>query len=207
MVLGSRIAVTAVPSVYQCADTHRMALGFEIELPSRRQASVYWLRSRVFMGLPWPKNTTGILDLLDCIGMPLREIEEQDLGVLPYFQHELGGLGGFQGVTGLERLAVHRRAAARHVHVGTPTWLQMVDGVVRTVQKRGVDKDVLVDRHGSLAPVGRGHQPQPPALGLRVEMLLLVARRDSSNARLDPDLEKVRHIPRVIELAVQHAFP
>src|SRR3977135_4621439 len=201
MVLGSRIGVTAVPPVYPCVNTQTMPLGLQLEWPSRRQASVYWLRSRVFMGLPWPKNTTGILDLLDCIGRPLREIEEQDLGVLPFFQRELGGLGGFQGVTGLERLAVHRQAAARHVHVGTPTWLQMVDGAVRTVQKRSVDKGVLVDRHGSLAPVGRGYQPQPPALGRRVEMLLLVARRNAGDAGLHPDLAKVGDVRGVHSVA------
>src|SRR5712691_11465338 len=192
MVFGLSIAVTAVPSVYQCADTHRMALGFGIELPSRRQDSVYWLRSKVFMGLPWPKNTTGILDLLGCIGRTLREIEQQDLGVFPFFEYDLRGLGGFQRVTGLEGLAVHRQAAARRVHVGTSVGLQIVDGAVRTAQKRGVHKGVLVDRHRSLAPVGRGDQPQPPALGCRVEMLLLVARRDTGNAGFDPDLEKVR---------------
>src|SRR6266705_1148102 len=158
MVFGLSIAVTAVPSVYQCADTHRMASGFGIESPSRRQDSVYWLRSKAFMGLPWPKNTTGILDLLRCIGMSLREIEQQDLGVLPFFEHDLGGLGGFQGITGLEGLAVHRQAAARHVHVGAPTRLQTADGAVRTVQKRRVQKGVLVDRHGPLASVGRGDQ-------------------------------------------------
>src|SRR5204863_1254455 len=132
MVFGLSIAVTAVPSVYQCADTHRIALGFGIELPRRRQDSVYGLRSRVFTGLPWPKNTTGILDFLGCIGMPLREIEQQDLGVLPFFEDDLGSLGGLQGVTGLERLAVHRQAAARHVRVGAPAWPQSVDGAVRT---------------------------------------------------------------------------
>src|SRR5438874_2351328 len=152
MVFGLSIAVTAVPSVYQCADTHRMALGFGTELPRRRQDSVYGLRSRVFMGLPWPKNTTGILGFLRCIGIPLREIEQQDLGVLPFFEHDLGGLGGFQRVTGLERLAVHRQAAARHVHIGTPVRLRTVDRPFRAVQKRSVDKGVLVDRHGSLAP-------------------------------------------------------
>src|SRR5690349_3410221 len=61
MVRGLPIAVTAVPSVYQCADTHRMARGRGIDAPSRRQDSVYWLRSSVFIGLPCPKNTTGIL--------------------------------------------------------------------------------------------------------------------------------------------------
>src|SRR5689334_15491219 len=114
MVLGLRMAVTAVPSVYQCADTHRTALGFGMESPSRRQDSVYWLRPRVFMGLPWPKNTAGILDFLGCIAMRLREIEQQDLGVHPFFEHDLDSLGGLQGVTGLERLAVYRQAAARH---------------------------------------------------------------------------------------------
>src|SRR6267143_824932 len=38
-------------------------------------------------------------------------------------------------------------------------------------------------------------------------MLLLVARRDAGNAGLDPNLEKVRHVLSVIELAVQHALP
>src|SRR5258708_35643760 len=62
MGFGFSIAVTAVPSVYQCADMHRMALGFGMELPSHRQDSVYWLRSSVFIGLPCPKHTTGILE-------------------------------------------------------------------------------------------------------------------------------------------------
>src|SRR6266849_1087219 len=207
MVLGLSIAVPAVPSVYQCADTHRMALGFGIDLPSFRQASVYWLRSKVFMGLPWPKNTTGILDPLRCIWVRLREIEQQDLGVSPFFEHDSGGVDGFQRIARFERLAVCRKPPASHVQVGAPTGLQTVDSAVRTVQKRGVHEGILVDRHGSLAPVGRGDQPQPPALGRLVEMLLLVARRDAGNARLDPDLEKVRHVLSMIELAVQHALP
>src|SRR5256885_14964159 len=115
MVFGLSIAVTAVPSVYQCADTHRMALGFGIELPSRRQDSVYGLRSRVFMGLPWPKNTTGILDLLRCIGMPLRELEQQDLGALPLFEHDLGGIGRHYRAHLLDTLAGGLLAVTRHV--------------------------------------------------------------------------------------------
>src|SRR5436190_12289919 len=62
MVFGFSIAVTAVPSVYQCAETHRIALGLGIDSPSFRQVSVYLLRSSVFIGLPCPKNTTGILE-------------------------------------------------------------------------------------------------------------------------------------------------
>src|SRR5258706_14065935 len=69
MVFGLLIAVTAVPSVYQCADTHRTALGLGIDSPSRRHDSVYRLCSSVFIGLPWPKNTAGLLDPLGCTFM------------------------------------------------------------------------------------------------------------------------------------------
>src|SRR6266849_1291833 len=154
MVFGFSIAVTAVPSVYQCADTHRMALGFGIDLPSWRQASVYWLRSSVFIGLPWPKNTTGILDPLRCIRARSREIEQQDLGALPFFEHDLGGVDGFRRVTGFQRLAIHRQAAARNMHVGAPTRLQLVDGAVCVIEKRRVQIGILMDRHRTLATVG-----------------------------------------------------
>src|SRR3990170_362175 len=60
MVRGRSIAVTAVPRVVQCADTARIALGFGTDSPRRRQAAVYRFCSSVFIGLPCPKNTTGI---------------------------------------------------------------------------------------------------------------------------------------------------
>src|SRR5260221_975643 len=69
MVFGLLIAVTAVPSVYQCADTHRTAVGRGIDSPGRRHDSVYRLCSSVLIGLPWPKNTAGILDPLGCTFM------------------------------------------------------------------------------------------------------------------------------------------
>src|SRR5258706_482322 len=154
MVFGFPIAVTAVPSVYQCADTHRMALGFGIDSPSWRQASVYGLRSSVFIGLPWPKNTTGILDPLRCIRARSREIEKQDLGVLRFFEHDLGGVDGFQRVPGLERLAVRRQAAARNMHVGAPTRSQLVDDAVAAIEQRRVQVRILMNRHRAPAAVG-----------------------------------------------------
>ena len=44
----------------QCAEIARITLGLGTAAPSRRQASVYWLRASVFIGLPWPKKMTGI---------------------------------------------------------------------------------------------------------------------------------------------------
>jgi hypothetical protein len=64
MVRGLSIAVTAVPRMYQCADTAKIAFGLGSDSPRRRQASVYWLWTSVFMGLPCPKNTAGIRDPL-----------------------------------------------------------------------------------------------------------------------------------------------
>src|SRR6266705_6456214 len=136
MVFGLLIAVTAVPTVYQCADTHRIASGFGIELPRRCQDSVYWLRSSVFIGLPWPKNTTGILGPLRRIRVRSREIEQKDLGVLPLFEHDFGGVDGFQRVPRFERPPVCCDLPPGHVQVATSVGLQSVDGAVRTVQKR-----------------------------------------------------------------------
>src|SRR4051794_32144751 len=53
------MAVTAVALTYQWAETMRMARGAGIDAPNDAHASVYRLRARAFIGLPWPKNTAG----------------------------------------------------------------------------------------------------------------------------------------------------
>ncbi len=60
IVRGVAIAVTAVPRTYQCADTARIARGRGVRSPNARHASVCRLRSSVFIGLPWPRNTQGM---------------------------------------------------------------------------------------------------------------------------------------------------
>lgn len=60
MVRGLAIAVTAVAPMYQCADTTRSARGFGSLVPMSRHAFVYRFDSSVFIGLPWPMNSTGM---------------------------------------------------------------------------------------------------------------------------------------------------
>src|SRR2546421_12023991 len=47
--------------MYQCALTTRMARGRGTAWPNARQAWVYRLSSRAFIGLPCPKNAAGIV--------------------------------------------------------------------------------------------------------------------------------------------------
>src|SRR3954469_19509442 len=61
MVRGRGIAVIAVALMYQCAEITRIARGRGTDAPNACQASVYRLRSRVFIGLPWPMNAAGIV--------------------------------------------------------------------------------------------------------------------------------------------------
>jgi len=56
---GPGIAVTAVPPMYQCAETTRMARGRGTERPKARQAWVQRLPSSAFIGLPCPKNAAA----------------------------------------------------------------------------------------------------------------------------------------------------
>jgi hypothetical protein len=52
MVRGRAMAVTAVPSMYQWADTQRIARGVGTRAPKAAQASVKRLGSMAFMGEP-----------------------------------------------------------------------------------------------------------------------------------------------------------
>src|ERR1017187_1342011 len=60
MVRGLTMAVTAVKSVYQCAEMQRTARGRGNKRPTDCQALVKRLSSRAFIGLPWPMNRAGI---------------------------------------------------------------------------------------------------------------------------------------------------
>src|SRR3954452_23192325 len=64
MVRGRGIAVIAVALMYQCAEITRIARGRGTDPPKARHASVYRLRSRVFIGLPWPMNAAGMVEAL-----------------------------------------------------------------------------------------------------------------------------------------------
>src|SRR5260370_9666381 len=64
MVRGERAKVTAVSETYQCAEMQRIALGRGSDLPILLQPSVYWLRSRAFIGFPCPRKIAGIVWLI-----------------------------------------------------------------------------------------------------------------------------------------------
>src|SRR5690606_1840950 len=64
MVVGCSIAVTKVPLVSQWAEMHKMAFGLGISLAIFRKPSTNSFSSMAFMGLPCPKNNTGIFSVL-----------------------------------------------------------------------------------------------------------------------------------------------
>src|SRR5690554_7369274 len=64
MVGGFFIAVTQVPRVSQCADIHKIACGRGISLAMFRKPRTNSFSSMAFIGLPCPKNNTGILPVL-----------------------------------------------------------------------------------------------------------------------------------------------
>src|SRR5450759_4037884 len=79
---------------------------------------------------------------------------------------------------------------------------------LRAVDERSVDRRVLMDRYRAAASIAGCDQPQPAAFRYRVEMLLLIARLDADDIRLDPALQQVYEFAlRWIELAVLHALP
>src|SRR5258706_5617858 len=60
MVLGASSMVTAIPSVSQCADIARMALGQGNSSGNAAHARLQELSSMAFIGEPWPMNRAGI---------------------------------------------------------------------------------------------------------------------------------------------------
>ncbi|EFK96889.1 hypothetical protein LDC_1093, partial [sediment metagenome] len=92
------------------------------------------------------------------------------------------------------------------MHVGQAAGLQRQLGALGAVEQAGMQGGIGMDRHRAVAAVAGRHQRQPAALGRGVEVLLLVAWRDASLRRLDPDLQEVRGaVGGMVELAVLHA--
>src|SRR5690554_2903658 len=61
MVAGCSIAVTQVPWVSQCAEIQSIALGLGRSRAIFRKPETNSFSSIAFIGLPWPKKSTGIL--------------------------------------------------------------------------------------------------------------------------------------------------
>src|SRR5437667_12611356 len=93
---------------------------------SFRHVSVYLLRSSVFIGLPCPKNTTGILGWAFAIRGALCQVEQQQFGTFALFKRDFGRIGSFQRVARLERLVVRGELSARHVQIGAAAGLKLV---------------------------------------------------------------------------------
>src|ERR1035437_4400147 len=64
IVIGFCIAVTKVPFVSQCADIHKIALGVGNVFPISFHFLENSLSSIAFIGLPCPRNNTGICSIL-----------------------------------------------------------------------------------------------------------------------------------------------
>src|SRR5690606_3574343 len=63
IVTGFSIAVTYVPLVSQCAEITSIAFGFSIVWDKLRKPWTNSFSSIAFIGLPWPRNNTGILEV------------------------------------------------------------------------------------------------------------------------------------------------
>src|SRR6266849_3313560 len=139
--------------------------------------------------------------------LQLRKIEHQDFGVPAVLELDSAAVG-LERIASAELVAVDRQAAARHVDVALAALAKRKQGALRAVEQAGVDARVLVDLHRAVDAVGRHDEPQPAALFLRRELLLLVRRRDPGDVGLDPDLQEMRHARFVVVvLAVQHPAP
>jgi len=92
------------------------------------------------------------------------------------------------------------------MHVSLALRVQRQFGTFGAVEQAGADGSIGMDRHRAFGTVGRGHQRQLAALGVGVEVLLLVTRRDALAVGQDPDLQEMRRaVGSVVELAVAHA--
>src|SRR5215467_8602957 len=89
MVLGLRMCVIHVPSVIQCAETHRTALGRGSRFPSSPSVRVKGVSRRAFIGLPWPIKRTGIFsaelltpDPINCDLSPTPPMRAPDASIM-----------------------------------------------------------------------------------------------------------------------------
>src|SRR5215471_1435532 len=89
MVLGLRMCVIHVPSVIQCAETHRTALGRGSRFPSSPSVRVKGVSRRAFIVLPWPIKRTGIFsaellipDPINCDLSPTPPVRVPDASIM-----------------------------------------------------------------------------------------------------------------------------
>src|SRR5688572_1700105 len=111
MVRGRSMAVTRTAGTYQWAETASTARGRGSEAPRARQARVYALSCRAFIGFPWPKKSAGCIlfpDYLDkdALGPPAVELPVEHLPIARVPDPRPSVTGG-----GYHRLATARRLA------------------------------------------------------------------------------------------------
>ena len=83
------MAVTSVPRVIQCAETHKIALGLGIKAACWRKPATNSFSSMAFIGLPWPKKSTGMRSVL---GPFNQGFNEESLAMLHQISHFAGQL-------------------------------------------------------------------------------------------------------------------
>src|SRR3954452_8056322 len=163
MVRGRGMAVTAVALMYQWADTTRIARGRGTAAPKARQAWVYRLSSRAFIGLPWPRKAAGITVgpselVMLCFPLPSvgREViflgrREGSVPVLPGAQADTVAVGVGEHPEARSLLVTHQAAAGRE------------GGIDPGLDRVGVQPHVRVPAlpvglaAGPLEPHGRQH--------------------------------------------------
>jgi hypothetical protein len=106
----------------------------------------------------------------------------------------------------LERLAVQRDGAARHVEPGVNSRGKSVLPLVALEEPRHPKRNVLLDLDGAVPPVLRGEPDEALAGSRRVEGLLVVAGGEPARVRHHPDLQEVHGLRlRCVVLAVGDA--
>ena len=96
--------------------------------------------------------------------------------------------------------------ATGDMHPGFTTGREIMADPLTFAEQRGVQVDVLVDRHRAVATIAGPHQPQLSTFLIFRERLLLVPRRQPLLLGEYPDLKKVDRVRfGGIEFAVTHA--
>src|ERR1700741_2140722 len=103
------------------------------------------------------------------------KVEDEHLGAFAALELERAARG-LQCIARHERLAVYRQRAAHHMHVALAPRGDLQAGARGAVEQAGVERRILVDGDGAVAPIARGDEAQPAALVTVGEVLLLVGR-------------------------------
>src|SRR5258706_1397170 len=120
------------------------------------------------------------------------QIEKKDVGRARLIDAHFRFALQLESVARGEAFAIHARLAANDVDVRAAAGADDVrDRLVGRIDLRDEDVRVLVNAHRPVAAVGGSDEAPLAAPGSVVEPLLLVARRDAANARLDPDLQEM----------------